>query len=139
MITEKENNYFKTTKLSKLYLLPKIHEGLFKVPGRMVISNCRTPNEKVSEFLDHHLQPLMKQGESYKRDTGDFLAILKAAGEVPKGAILVTADVLGLYPSIPHSEGLYILKKQYENYPNKKVSTEDIVKMADFVLKNNLF
>ena len=31
------------------------------------------------------------------------------------------------------------LKKQYENYPNKKVYTEDIGKMADFVLKNNLF
>ena len=31
------------------------------------------------------------------------------------------------------------LKKQYENYPNKKVSTEDIGKMADFVLKNNFF
>ena len=81
----------------------------------------------------------MKQGESYIRDTGDFLAKLKAAGEVTKGAILVTADVVGLYPSIPHSEGLDILKKQYENYPNKKVSTEDIVKMADIVLKNNLF
>ena len=63
----------------------------------------------------------------------------KAAGEVPKGAILVKADVVGLYPSIPHSQGLDILKKQYENFPNKKVSTEDIVKMADFVLKNNLF
>ena len=81
----------------------------------------------------------MKQGESYIRDTGDFLAKLKAAGEVPKGAILVTADVVRLYSSIPHSEGLDILKKQYENYPNKKVSTEDIGKMADFVLKNNLF
>ena len=111
VITEKENNYFKTTKLSKLYLLPKIHKGLFKVPGRMVISNCRIPNEKVSEFLDHHLQPLMKQGESYKRDTGDFLATLKAAGQVAKGVILLAADVLGLYPSIPHSEGLDILKK----------------------------
>ena len=111
VITEKENNYFKTTKLSKLYLLPKIHKGLFKVPGRMVISNCRIPNEKVSEFLDHHLQRLMKQGESYKRDTGDFLATLKAAGEVAKGVILLAADVLGLYPSIPHSEGLDILKK----------------------------
>ena len=111
VITEKENNYFKTTKLSKLYLLPKIHKGLFKVPGRMVISNCRIPNEKVSEFLDHHSQPLMKQGESYKRDTGDFLATLKAAGEVAKGVILLAADVLGLYPSIPHSEGLDILKK----------------------------
>ena len=52
----------------------------------------------------------MKQGESYIRDTGDFLAKLKAAGEVPKGAILVTADVAGLYPSIPYSEGLVILK-----------------------------
>ena len=29
----------------------------------------------------------MKQGESHIRDTGDFLAKLKVAGEVPKGAI----------------------------------------------------
>ena len=81
----------------------------------------------------------MKQGESYIRDTGDFLAKLKAAGDVPQGAILLTADVVGLYLSIPHSEGLDILKRQYENNPNKKVYTEDIGKMADFVLKNNLF
>ena len=81
----------------------------------------------------------MKQGESYIRDTEDVLTKLKAAGEVPKGVILVTADVVGLYPSILSSEGLDILKKQYENYPNKKVSIEDIVKMDDFVLKSNLF
>ena len=42
----------------------------------------------------------MKQGESYIRDTGYFLAKLKAAGEVPKEAILMTTDVVGLYPSI---------------------------------------
>ena len=35
----------------------------------------------------------MKQGGSYIRDTGEFLAELKAAGEDPKGAILVTADL----------------------------------------------
>ena len=81
----------------------------------------------------------MKQGESYIRDTGDFLAKLKTAEEVSNRAILVTADVVGLYHSIPCSEDLDILKKQYENYPNKRVSTEDIVKMAGFVLKNNLF
>ena len=40
---------------------------------------------------------------------------------------------------IPHREGLDILKKQYENSSNKTVSTESIVKMADFVLKNKLF
>ena len=51
----------------------------------------------------------------------------------------MTPDVVGFYPSTPHSEGLDILKRQYEKYPNKKVSTEDIEKMAHFVLKNNLF
>ena len=29
------------------------------------INICRLPTEKMSEFLDHHLQPLMKYGESY--------------------------------------------------------------------------
>ena len=28
---------------------------------------------------------------------------------------------------------------KYEKYPNKKVSTEEIGKMADFLLKNSLF
>ena len=81
----------------------------------------------------------LKQGKSYVRDRGDVLAKLKAAGEVSKGIILMTADVVGLYLSIPHSEGLDILKKQYENYPNKKVCTEYKGEMADFVVKNNLF
>ena len=82
----------------------------------------------------------MKQRETYIRGTGDFLAKLKAAGEVPKGANLATVDVVGIYPRfIPHSEDLEILKKQYENYLSKKASTEDIGKMAAFALKNNLF
>ena len=42
----------------------------------------------------------MKHGESYLRDTGNSWAKLKAAAEVPKGAILVTADVVGSYPSM---------------------------------------
>ena len=44
----------------------------------------------------------MKQGNSYIKDTGNFLEKLRATGDIPKGAILVTADVVGLYPSIPH-------------------------------------
>ena len=69
VITENETNYFrfnfkKATNLGKLYLLPKIHKGLCKVPGRQVISSSGIPIEKVSEFLDHHLQPIMKQGQT---------------------------------------------------------------------------
>ena len=93
------------------------------------------PTEKISEFLDHHLKPLMKQGESYIKDTGDFLEKLKRVEGIPKGEILVTADVVGLYPSILHDGGLEILRKQYDKFNDKMVPTEDIIKMADFVFK----
>ena len=46
---------------------------------------------------------------------------------------------MGLYPSIPHDEGLKVLWNQYDKFINKTVPTEDIIKMAEFVLKNNLF
>ena len=72
-----------------------MHKSLSKVPGLLVISNCGMPAEKISEFLDHHLQPLMKQGESYIKDNGDFLEKLKRVEQIPKEAILVTADGLG--------------------------------------------
>ena len=93
------------------------------MPGCAVISNCCTPTE------------IMKEGKSYLKHTADFLDKLKDLGEIPEGAILVTADVAGLYPSIPHTEGLQVLLKCLY----KKVPTEDIIKMADFVLKNNFF
>ena len=73
---------------------------LFDVSGHPVNSNCGTATEKVSEFLDHHLQPVMKGGRSYVKDTQDFLEKLKHLGKVPSNAILVTADVVGLYASI---------------------------------------
>ena len=65
-------------------------------------------------------------------DTGDFLENLKAVNEILKGTILVTADVVGLYPSIPHDGGLEVLRKQYDKFKDKIVHTEDIIKMADF-------
>ena len=55
------------------------------------------------------------------------------------GAILVTADVVSLYPSIPHQAGLEALKKALDERENMFISTYNIVKMAKFVLKNNYF
>ena len=66
-ISDKEMKYFmykykKVTNLGKLYPLSKIHKRLYNVPGRPVISNCGTPTDKVSEFLDHHLKPIKQEG-----------------------------------------------------------------------------
>ena len=81
----------------------------------------------------------MQEGASYIKDTGHFLKILKDLGKLPKGALLVTADVVGLYPSIPHEDGLRAIRKKLDSRQNKKVPTEDLITMANFVLTNNIF
>ena len=39
----------------------------------------------------------------------DSLKKLKELGCVPQNELLVTGDVVGLYPSIPHLDGLEVL------------------------------
>ena len=48
----------KDPKFAKFYLLPKLQKQLNDVPRRPVISNCGYYAEKISSFLDYHLQPL---------------------------------------------------------------------------------
>ena len=81
----------------------------------------------------------MKSGVFYIENTNDFLFTLKNHDKIPENAFLVTADVVGLYPSISHDEGLEVLRKQLKAFDNKSIPTEDLVKMAEFVLKNNHF
>ena len=81
----------------------------------------------------------MQEGWSYIKDSGNFIKKLKNIDHVPQGAIMVTADVAGLHPSIPHAAGLEVLRKALDNRENKKISTDELTKMAEFVLKNNYF
>ena len=67
-------------------------------------------------------------------DSGDFIKKLKNIDHVPQDAIMVTADVVGLYPSIPYDAGLKALRKSLDNRENKTISTDDLTKMAEFVL-----
>ena len=89
--------------------------------------------------LDSQLKPVVQSSWSYIKDLGDFIKKIKNISTISKDSILVTADVVGLYPSIPHDAGLKAQEKALNNRTNKKFSTEDLVKMARFVLKNNYF
>ena len=94
----------------------------------------------ISEFLNHHLKSVMKSGKLYVKGTGDFSEKNKSLGRIPEDAFLVTACVVGLYPSIPHNEGLKALyEKLEERLSYKNVSSADLVDTAEFALKNNFF
>ena len=129
----------KSCNLGKLYLLLKINKSIKNIPGRPVISNCGTPTDKVSEFLDYHLKPVVQGGKSYMKDSGHFLEKIKTLRCIPDNALLVTADVVGLYPSTPHQAGLIALKEALDKRLLKKIPTDDLIKMAEFVLSNNFF
>ena len=48
-------------------------------------------------------------------------------------------DVVGLYPSIPHEAGLKALRGAIDKQDKEPILTKDLVKVAEFVLKNNFF
>ena len=84
--------------------MPKIQKRLSVIPDRPVTSNCGTRREeKVSEYIDYILKPIMQESWSYDCE--------KNIGKVPDGAIVVTAVVVGLYLSITRRAGLEALRK----------------------------
>ena len=62
----------------------------------------------------------MQSGWSYIRDSGDFIDKMKRIGKVPEGSVLVTADVIALYPRIPHKERILALKSKLEEQTSSK-------------------
>ena len=107
--------------------------------GRPVISNCGYCTEKISSTLDYQVQPLAQKVRSYNKDTNHFLIKLKSLGKLPQDAILCTIDVFGLYPNIPHSEGLTSLGRFLELRDKKEISSDIVAELAEIVLKTTFF
>jgi hypothetical protein len=127
---------------ANLYLLPKIHKGITPPPGRPICSANGSPTEKISQLVDHFLNPPTTQQKSYVKDTTHFLKILQEFGPLPPDCFLVTLDVTFLYTNIPNDEGLLAAKETLEKTrpdPNLKPSNTSLLKLLDFVLKMNNF
>ena len=68
------------------------------------------------------MQPVMGKVWSYIKDSQDLINESRKLGKISHNAILVTADVLGLYPSIPHNVGLRALKEALDKRKQKRNS-----------------
>ena len=75
----------------------------------------------------------------YIKDTNDFLNKLRSLPKLPGIIILCIVNVVGLYPNIPHKEGLSALRKQLVNRTEKYISSDSLCDLAEVVLKNNIF
>lgn len=125
----------------KIYILPKIHKGVTPPPGRPIVSGCGSPTERISAFVDSHLQPLVKDLPSHIRDSSDFLQKLhEIAQPLPEGTILATVDVTSLYTNIPHTLGLAALDEFLQLRPKGSTPTTSfLLSLARFILEKNNF
>lgn len=124
----------------QMYLLPKIHKP--NNPGRPVVSSVGCHTEKISKFVDHHLQSMNKNLESHVQDTTDLVKKLENLPESPKeDTILVTLDVRSLYTNIPNNEGLEAIKSYFRSRaaPGDQILSKVICTFLTLILTLNNF
>ena len=116
-ISEKVAEFLKAgeSKVSKYYHLLKTHKIPISTenptrwleengfPLRGIVSGCGSPTERLSGFVDHHLQDGMKSLDSFLRDTKDTLKVIEELndkvdeGELNlEGVALVSLDIVSM-------------------------------------------
>ena len=81
--------------------------------------------------------PLAQKVKSYIQDANDFLK--KKANPRPlSDELLCTIDVKGLYPDIPHKDGLIAISKALDTRKDQKISKDSLIQLvAECFLKDN--
>ena len=141
-ITEKCASYLviDNPRTANFYLLPKIHKGKLPLPGRPIVSANECPTERISQFVDHFIQPIVPTLKSYIKDSGHFLNILNDIE--PKGdIILCTLDVTSLYTNIPNDEGIIAVKQSLNRSRHhlENPTNVSICELLNLVLSCNNF
>ena len=90
-------------------------------------------------FFRVSLKAITQKVKSFIKDTNDFLKKLNELRDLPDDFILCTIDVVRLYPNIPHSEGLEAIPKALDKRKDQTISTDSLILLGEFVLKNNAF
>ena len=111
-ITQNTSTYLTTDidRTQQFYLLPKIHKDTNNPPGRPMVSGSGGLTEKISQFVDHFIGPLVPLSRSYISDSTHMINILKDFQIFPN-MLLCTLDITSLYTNIPNSEVVQAIKE----------------------------
>ena len=94
---------------------------MINITGPLVILNNCTSTENISSYFDCHLKSLVPNVLHILEDTRDFLNYIQELSDHPESSILVSCDVVGLYPNIPHGEGMETMPEYLETREDKTV------------------
>ena len=141
-ITQKCADYLsiENPRTANFYLLPKIHKGKLPPPGRPIVSANECPTERISQFVDHLIQPIVPTLKSFIKDSGHFLNVLQSIN-LTADTILCTLDVSSLYTNIPNKEGILAVKQALFKSRSHMLNPTNtsICELLDLVLTCNNF
>ena len=108
--------------------------------GRPIVAGPASPTQRLSEFLDTLLKPIVPTLSTYVKDDWDF--IRKIPREFHTSTSLFSYDVVSLYTSIPHTLGIeaidYWIDKRNDLIP-ARFTKNFILESVKFILENNNF
>ena len=132
------------------YGLPKVHKPTLPnhslPPFRGIISSIHGPNTRASIWLDSILNPLVAEycGSEYCRDSLHMLSdlsLLNSSQSFPSSEYcLVTIDVVDMYNSIPHADGVLACRDALLSLTDFSPSQVQLITdLISFILENNCF
>ena len=96
--------------------------------------------ENLSAFTEFYLQPLAQKLPSFIKDTTDLLnkiEHLNTSGPFPTGTLLVSWDMVSMFPNIDNKLGLFAFRKALNARENIFPSTSCILEAIKICLKSN--
>uniref|UniRef100_A0A8C5QVW2 Reverse transcriptase domain-containing protein n=1 Tax=Leptobrachium leishanense TaxID=445787 RepID=A0A8C5QVW2_9ANUR len=141
ILNDQEFKYLKVEhpRTPVFYFLPKIHKDPINPPGRPIISGVGSVSSRISEYIDHQLQPFVTNTAAHLKDTTEILNVLNNI-TWENDLFMVTSDVKSLYTIIPHMKGIeateHFLRKNDILQPEQIIFILEGIRL---ILENNYF
>ena len=131
LILTGHNNFIYYQKFTRIHIAP---------PGRPIVSGSGGPTEKISQFMDHFIGPLVPLSQSYIRDLTHLINRVNKF-IMQQGMLMCTLDTTGLYTNIPHDEGTESIKEMLAIHKpsNRLPHNSYIIELLEVVLTSNHF
>ena len=130
-----------TNRLPRFYGLPNIHklsDTVTTPPLRPIVSHTDSLLSHSAQLIDHLLQPLAKSYQDYLHNSTELINTLSSF-HIDEDVILVSMDIISLYPSIPQ-ECLNIIHKEMKSHQDTLLLDPNlIIQLLAINMHNNYF
>ncbi|XP_036317636.1 uncharacterized protein LOC118732613 [Rhagoletis pomonella] len=136
-LNEKNSLMCKTANPPRVYGLPKIHKD--GTPLRPICSSVNSPSYNLCKYLTNILKNLTKSSKYNVKDAMEFKNKIKGS-YVYDDEILVSFDVVSLFPSIPVDLAIELIASRWDEIKNLTFLTKELfLTILKFCVKENRY